>query len=84
MSYVRAILGGCRDNGKSRKSYAVPPEKNWAQGQATREAARAVVDFAVENHVGTLVAGDPGGVDERGTSSTCPRCLNDELPTCVP
>jgi IS605 OrfB family transposase len=81
--------------------------------QATHEAARAVVDFAVEKRIGTLVVGDPRGllandagrrqnlavnnwkpgqmiaaladkaalagidvelVDERGTSSTCPRC----------
>jgi IS605 OrfB family transposase len=81
--------------------------------QATHEAARAVVDFAVKERIGTLVVGDPRGllkndagkrqnlavnnwkpgqmisavgdkaalagidvelVDERGTSSTCPRC----------
>jgi IS605 OrfB family transposase len=81
--------------------------------QATHEAARAVVDFAVQERIGTLVVGDPRGllkkdagkrqnlavtnwrpgrmiaaladkaalagidvelVDERGTSSTCPRC----------
>jgi IS605 OrfB family transposase len=81
--------------------------------QATHEAARAVVEFAIENRIGTLVVGDPRGllakdagkrqnlavrnwrpgkmiaaladkaalagidvelVDERGTSSTCPRC----------
>jgi IS605 OrfB family transposase len=81
--------------------------------QATHEAARAVVDFAVREPIGTLVVGDPRGllakdagkrqnlavrnwrpgqmisvladkaalagidvelVDERGTSSTCPRC----------
>jgi IS605 OrfB family transposase len=81
--------------------------------QATHEAARAAVDFAVKEHIGTLVVGDPRGllakdagkrqnlavnnwrpgqmiaaladkaalagivvelVDERGTSSTCPRC----------
>jgi transposase len=81
--------------------------------QATHEAARAVVDFAVGERLGTLVGGDPRGllandagkrqnlavpnrrrgqmisalvdkaaragivvevVDERGTSSTCPRC----------
>jgi IS605 OrfB family transposase len=81
--------------------------------QASHEAARAVVDFAVKERIGTLVVGDPRGllpkdagkrqnlavrnwrpgqmiaaladeaalagidvelVDERGTSSTCPRC----------
>ena len=81
--------------------------------QATHEAAWAVVDFAVQERIGTLVVGDPRGllardpgkrqnlaarnwrpgkmiaaladkaalagidvelVDERGTSSTCPRC----------
>jgi IS605 OrfB family transposase len=81
--------------------------------QANHEAARAVVDFAVKERIGTLVVGDPRGllaedsgkrqnlavnnwrpgqligaltdkatvagievelVDERGTSSTCPRC----------
>jgi IS605 OrfB family transposase len=81
--------------------------------QATHEAARAVVDFAVQERIGILVVGDPRGllghdpgkrqnlavrnwrpgqmikalmdkaagagievelVDERGTSSTCPRC----------
>jgi IS605 OrfB family transposase len=81
--------------------------------QATHEAARAVVDFAVKERIGTLVVGDQRGllakdagkrqnlavnnwrpglmiaaltdkaalagvdvelVDERGTSSTCPRC----------
>jgi IS605 OrfB family transposase len=81
--------------------------------QATHEAARAVVDFAVVERIGTLVVGDPRSllpkdagkrqnlavnnwrpgqmiaaladkaalagievelVDERGTSSTCPRC----------
>jgi IS605 OrfB family transposase len=81
--------------------------------QATHEAARVVVDFAVKERIGTLVVGDPRGllkndagkrqnlavrnwrpgqliatladkaalagidvelVDERGTSSTCPRC----------
>ena len=81
--------------------------------QATHEAARAVVDFAVTERIGTLVLGDPRGllakdsgkrqnlavnnwrpgqmiaalkdkaalagiavelVNERGTSSTCPRC----------
>jgi IS605 OrfB family transposase len=81
--------------------------------QATHEAARAVVDFAVKERIGALVVGDPRGllkrdagrrqnlavrnwrpgqmiaalsdkaalagievelVDERGTSSTCPRC----------
>ena len=81
--------------------------------QATHEAARIVVDFAVASRIGTLVVGDPRGllkndagrrqnlalanwrpgqaigalrdkaalagitvelVDERGTSSTCPRC----------
>jgi putative transposase len=81
--------------------------------QATHGAARAVVDFAVQERIGTLVVGDPRGllkndagrrqnlavnnwrpgqmitaladkatlagievelVDERGTSSTCPRC----------
>jgi IS605 OrfB family transposase len=81
--------------------------------QATHEAARAVVDFAVGSRIGTVVVGDPRGllkansgrrqnlavanwrpgqaigalkdkaalagivvelVDERGTSSTCPRC----------
>jgi IS605 OrfB family transposase len=81
--------------------------------QATHEAARAVVDFAAKERIGTLVVGDPRGllakdagrrqnlavrnwrpgemiaaltdkaalagidvelVDERGTSSTCPRC----------
>jgi IS605 OrfB family transposase len=82
--------------------------------QANHEAARAVVDFAIEHRIGTLVVGDPRGllargdagkrqnlavrnwrpgqmisalrdkaslagisvelVDERGTSSTCPRC----------
>jgi IS605 OrfB family transposase len=81
--------------------------------QATHEAARAVVDYAVEAKIGTLVVGDPRGllkadagrrqnlavsnwrpgqaiealqdkaevagialelVNERGTSSTCPRC----------
>ena len=81
--------------------------------QATHEAARAVVDFAVQARIGTFVVGDPRGllkndagkrqnlavnnwkpgqmiaaladkaalagievelVDERGTSSTCPRC----------
>jgi IS605 OrfB family transposase len=81
--------------------------------QATHEVARAVVDFAVKERIGTLVVGDPRGllkrdaakwqnlavrnwrpgqmiaalsdkaalagidvelVDERGTSSTCPRC----------
>jgi IS605 OrfB family transposase len=81
--------------------------------QGTHEAARAVIDFAVKERIGTLVVGDPRGllkndagkrqnlavrnwrpgqmiaaladkaalagivvelVDERGTSSTCPRC----------
>jgi IS605 OrfB family transposase len=81
--------------------------------QATHEAARTVVDFAVKERIGTLVVGDPRGllkrdsggrqnlalrnwkpgqmicaltdkaalagidvelVDERGSSSTCPRC----------
>jgi IS605 OrfB family transposase len=81
--------------------------------QATHEAARIVVDFAVASRIGTLVVGDPRGllkndagrrqnlalanwrpgqairalsdkaeragitvelVEERGTSSTCPRC----------
>ncbi len=81
--------------------------------QATHEAARTVVDFALKERIGTLVVGDPRGllanragkrqnlavrnwkpgqmiaalsdkaalagievelVDERGTSSTCPRC----------
>ncbi len=81
--------------------------------QATHEASRSVIDFALENRIGTLVVGDPRGllkndagkrqnlavnnwrpgqmiaaladkaalagigvelVDERGTSSTCPRC----------
>ena len=81
--------------------------------QATHEGARAVVDFAVQARIGTLVVGDPRGllkndagkrqnlavanwrpgqaikalsdkaaiagiavelVNERGTSSTCPRC----------
>ena len=81
--------------------------------QATHEAARAVVDFAVKERIGTLVVGDPRSllekdagrrqnlavrnwkpgqmiaaladkaalagidvelVDERGASSTCPRC----------
>ena len=82
-------------------------------GQARHEAARAVLDYATEHRIGTLVVGDPRGlldqdagarqnlatrswrvgqliaalsdkaevagidvvvVDERGTSSTCPRC----------
>jgi IS605 OrfB family transposase len=81
--------------------------------QATHEAARTVIDFAVKERIGTLVVGDPRGllkrdsggrqnlalrnwkpgqmicaltdkaalagidvelVDERGSSSTCPRC----------
>jgi transposase len=81
--------------------------------QATHEGARAVIDFALAERVGTLVVGDPRGllqadagkrqnlalanwrpgqairalfdkaalagislelVNERGTSSTCPRC----------
>jgi len=81
--------------------------------QARHEAARAVVDYALERRIGTLVVGDPRGllrrnagvrqnraisewgvgqlissltdkaevagiavvlVDERGSSSTCPRC----------
>ena len=81
--------------------------------QAQHEAAKIVVEFAVDHHVDTLIVGDPRGllaqdsghrqnlavanwrpgqlisrlhdkaqvagidlilVDERGTSSTCPRC----------
>ena len=34
--------------------------------QATHEAARAVVDFAVKERIGTLVVGDPRGLFEEG------------------
>jgi len=43
--------------------------------------AKAVVDFALEDRIGTAVVGDPKGLRQRSTSSTCPRCLNEELPT---
>jgi IS605 OrfB family transposase len=89
-------------------------ERHWRRvAQATHEAARAVVDFALKERIGTLVVGDPRSllkkdvgkrqnlavrnwrpgqmisaltdkaalagivvelIDERGTSSTCPRC----------
>jgi IS605 OrfB family transposase len=96
-----------------RRSRQLEERRRRRVSQATHEAARAVVDFAVESRIGTLVVGDPRGllhndagrrqnlavsnwrpgqaiaalrdkaevagivvelVNERGTSSTCPKC----------
>jgi len=42
--------------------------------QATHEGAKAVIDFAMENGIGTLVVGDPRGYSQKtpGIARTCP------------